>query len=204
MLFRLAALCAAFLVLALPASALTFERCNKVQQKIITEAVAGAEAIALRAAASVGDTPEYDVWFGKFTPENADIVRGNLKSIHRTLQEGLMKAVCPNERDQTCAEAFAYVQSAQPYGVYLCASFFEMPTMANMTPETDGFETGTREGTIIHEISHFYVVAGTEDHCYERTVCARMARRSPEFAIDNADSYQYFAEDLTLFPQVGR
>jgi peptidyl-Lys metalloendopeptidase len=51
----------------------------------------------------------------------------------------------------------------------------------------------------VHEISHFLRVARTDDHCYSRPVCQQMAREDAARAIDNADSYQYFTEDVTYF-----
>ena len=56
-------------------------------------------------------------------------------------------------------------------------------------------EYGSREGTLIHEMSHFNVVADTEDWCYGRSTCSAKARGNPTAALGNADSVQYFAED---------
>lgn len=61
--------------------------------------------------------------------------------------------------------------------------------------------------TIVHEISH--LVANTDDvdcpwdneACYELDRCRRMAAQYPQLAINNADSYGYFAmaeRDFTL------
>jgi peptidyl-Lys metalloendopeptidase len=48
---------------------------------------------------------------------------------------------------------------------------------------------------MIHEMSHFNVVAGTEDHAYGQTAAAQLAVSSPSKAVDNADSHEYFAEN---------
>ena len=82
--------------------------------------------------------------------------------------------------------------------INLCPSFFAMPGVAGIVAGGVSFETGTREGTIIHEVSHFEAVAATGDHCYGRSDCAVMARRDPGLAVRNADSYQYFVEDVAL------
>jgi peptidyl-Lys metalloendopeptidase len=52
---------------------------------------------------------------------------------------------------------------------------------------------------LIHELSHFPSAGGTKDHCYNRRDCARMAQSDPARAIENADSYQYFTEDVIYY-----
>jgi len=49
-------------------------------------------------------------------------------------------------------------------------------------------------GTIIHELAHFKVVAGTDDHEYGQTSTKKLAKNSPSKAIANSDNLQYFAE----------
>ncbi len=44
-------------------------------------------------------------------------------------------------------------------------------------------------------MSHFNVVAGTDDWAYGQTACKSLATRAPKKAIDNADSHEYFAEN---------
>jgi peptidyl-Lys metalloendopeptidase len=75
--------------------------------------------------------------------------------------------------------------------------------MADARAGRVAIEDGTREGTIIHELSHFPFTAGTGDECYGRTTCANMAGRDARRAIATADSYQYYAEDVTLAFWVG-
>ena len=81
----------------------------------------------------------------------------------------------------------------------MCPSFFDLPRMRDLEPGTRRAEYGTREGTVIHEVSHFRRVAGTEDHCYSRAICSDMAQSNTRLAIENADTYQYFTEDVTYF-----
>ena len=60
--------------------------------------------------------------------------------------------------------------------------------------------TDSKGGTIIHELSHFNVVAGTDDHAYGQTAAKRLAKRSPKKALDNADNHEYFAENTPALP----
>ena len=44
-------------------------------------------------------------------------------------------------------------------------------------------------------MSHFTVVAGTNDNAYGQTACKKLAQKNPRKAVDNADSHEYFAEN---------
>lgn len=190
---------AACLACASPATAATFERCSRPDMKVADAAILGAVEIARRAAAAVGDTREYILWFGRFSVQHGEEVRTNLKAIHRELAGGELKAVCLGPQDIDCKdETYAYVLYARPRVIHLCPSFFSMPTMADAHEGRAEIEDGTREGTIIHELSHFPFTAATGDECYGRTTCLNMASRDAPRAIATADSYQYFAEDVTL------
>ncbi|WP_373352739.1 M35 family metallo-endopeptidase [Pseudoroseicyclus sp. CXY001] len=194
-------LAALLLVLPLTARAATFERCEKPEILIAEEAFAGAGAIVLVAAAQVGDTEAYNRWFGTFSRDRAEAVRTNLKAVNTALLSDEMVAVCPNLGEDGCLrDTYANVYPDQPYVINLCPNFFAQPNMTDHRPGAPELENGTREGTIIHEMSHFHVVADTDDLCYSRSECARMARRDALGAIRNADSYQYFAEDVTFYP----
>ena len=80
---------------------------------------------------------------------------------------------------------FAYVYPAKPYEIFLCDAFWSVAVTG----------TDSRSGTIVHETSHFTVVAGTDDNVYGQPRCRRLAIDYPSDAIDNADSHEYFAEN---------
>jgi len=44
-------------------------------------------------------------------------------------------------------------------------------------------------------LSHFNVVAGTDDNVYGQAACRRIAKSDPAEAVSNADSHEYFAEN---------
>lgn len=180
------------------ASAQIFDGCKTTQQETILSVIPEVQVMAARAAAAIGDTPEYEHWFGDYTDKYAEAVRSNFKFIHRALEVQELEFICGAERDTDCTETYAFVYTTEHYVMTLCPNFFTMPRMAGGSPTDPAYENGTMEGTIIHEISHFDVVARTEDHCYSRSVCGDMARGSPQEAVENADTYQYFAEDITF------
>ena len=79
--------------------------------------------------------------------------------------------------------------------IRLCPDYFYLPSMARAL-EGANINFGSREGTLIHEISH--AVANTGDDCLNWADCQTLAGRAPLTAIDNANSYESFAEDLML------
>jgi peptidyl-Lys metalloendopeptidase len=88
--------------------------------------------------------------------------------------------------DCSCTDNFfAYVFPTQPYNVYLCNAFWSAPT--------NGIDS--KAGTIVHELSHFNVVASTADHVYGQSGARNLANSNPNQAVTNADSHEYFAEN---------
>jgi peptidyl-Lys metalloendopeptidase len=186
-------------VLGLPAAAMQFERCTKSEIAFATSAVEGAREVITRAAGHVGPTPEYERWFGHYSPDLGEKVRAGLKSVDRALESPDLVLVCPNTGEDGCdTGTYANVWPDDPFRVNLCRAFFGQPTMAGVVATSMAFDTGTREGTIIHEVSHFVRAAGTDDICYTRTDCSEMALTDSESAVRNADSFQYFAEDVVF------
>ena len=186
---------------ALPATAdERFEGCNVEQTKIIDEALGTAKDLTLKAAVAVGDKPSYQRWFGDYSEANAEQVRANLKSVVTALRGGGVTAQCDLATDDGCGGGtYAWVYAHEPYLMHLCPPFFTLPPLTALRPGERRSDNGTLEGTLVHEISHFRPVALTEDHCYSRTDCSRMAQDDTRRAIENADSYQYFTEDVTYF-----
>lgn len=189
---------------ALPAAALTFEACTKTERGIIIAALERAERLTLTAATAVGPTPVYQRWFGKYDPSRGETVRRNLKAVVSAMRKEGVHAVCtPNGIGLCEDDTYAFVDPDEPYDVMLCDSFFVMETMKDLSADSVAKGNGTRAGTLVHEITHFSVVASTDDICYSREDCTDMAIDAPLDALMNADSYQYFVEDVTYFGVAG-
>jgi peptidyl-Lys metalloendopeptidase len=71
------------------------------------------------------------------------------------------------------------------YEIFVCRAFWPAPATG----------TDSKAGTLIHEMSHFTVVAGTNDWVYGQTGAKNLAISNPTNAVDNADSHEYFAEN---------
>ena len=80
---------------------------------------------------------------------------------------------------------YAYVYPNQPYNIYVCSVFWQAPMTG----------TDSKAGTLIHEMSHFTVVAGTDDYVYGQSGAKNLAITNPDNAIMNADNHEYFAEN---------
>jgi peptidyl-Lys metalloendopeptidase len=189
-----------FICFAAPVLAQDGLGCNKDQLRVIQEASRSAKDLTLKAATFVGDTPEYTRWFGAYSDDNAEVVRANLKAVITAIRSGAVMTQCDLITQDGCnAGEYAWVYPDRPLEVHLCPAFFNLPPLAALRPGERRSDNGTREGTMVHEISHFIRVADTDDHCYSRSECSAMASNDPQRAIENADSYQYFTEDVTYY-----
>lgn len=185
---------------ALPASAQSFAGCTKDQRGTLSAATRNAKALALSSSVNIRDDATFERWFGKYSRPNAERVRATFKAIFTTIKSGRVTYACDPVSSDGCEEGtYAWVYDDEPYLVHICPPFFELPTMAGLRPNSISGVNGTREGTIIHEVSHFRIVAATDDNCYRRDECSEMAKTDVQAAVENADSYQYFAEDVAFY-----
>ena len=136
------------------------------------------DSVAYLSANKTGS--RYTTWFGTYTSSRYNTVSGNFDAIKDALDNASLTFDCGCNQSY-----FAYVYPNRPYEVFFCRAFWN----AN--------ETGTdsRGGTIIHEMSHFNVVAGTDDVVYGQSGAANLAISDPNSAVQNADSHEYFAEN---------
>jgi peptidyl-Lys metalloendopeptidase len=126
--------------------------------------------------------PRYTTWFGAYTSSRYSTAKQHFVSIDAAMDQnaGQITINCGCNQNY-----YAYVYPAQPYKIYLCNAFWSAPNVG----------TDSRAGTLIHEMSHFNVVAGTDDWAYGQTACKRLAKKNVNRALDNADSHEYFAEN---------
>ncbi|MCX5893166.1 MAG: M35 family metallo-endopeptidase, partial [Deltaproteobacteria bacterium] len=114
-------------------------------------------------------------------PDRYDKVNTNYEKIWDALANKNLTFMC----DCDDKSAYAYVVPVKPYEIHLCQLFWKAPLTG----------TDSQGGVILHEMSHFYVVASTNDHFYGQPRCRDLAKNDPDSAIDNADSHEYFAEN---------
>lgn len=190
------------LTLGTAGHAQSFENCEKVEIASIEHSLLGAHDLALQAAVLVGNTPEYTRWFGDYNRRRGDRLRRDLKAVYQSIITQDITGQCLNSYEASCkGGTYAFINRNRPFFVNFCPPFFRLPTMEGVSPTSREMRNGTQEGTIIHELSHFEQTANTDDLCYSRGDCMAMARTDPNGALRNADSFQYFAEDVILYSE---
>ena len=163
--------------------ALSFNKCTTSQQADITTAVSTAlgmatDGDAYMAKGTMGT--RYTKWFGAVDSGRV----ATIKSHFAALKDAF--ATKPITVDCGCKKTYyAYVYPTQPYTIYVCKAFWSAPMTG----------TDSKGGTLVHEMSHFNVVAGTDDWVYGQSGAASLAVSNPSQAIDNADSHEYFGEN---------
>jgi peptidyl-Lys metalloendopeptidase len=171
----------------LEGAGLSFSRCSNAQQETITGAAQAAQAMAADADAYLqtklqGNSAgaRYTGWFGPIEPARSATVARHYQAIRDAF------ASKPVTVDCGCNQSYyAYVYPDQPYKIYVCRAFWSAPLTG----------TDSKGGTLVHEMSHFNVVAGTNDWVYGQSAAAALAASDPDKAIDNADSHEYFGEN---------
>ncbi len=122
----------------------------------------------------------YSTWFGAADSSRQSTVKTHFRNIYNVLNTENITFDC------SCNEDFiAYVYPSEPYTIYLCNDFWNIATSG----------TDSKSGTLIHETSHFEVVAHTVDHVYGQPKAKQLAIDYPNKAIYNADNHEYFAEN---------
>lgn len=168
-----------------PSSAgLSYEQCSNSQQESIAEAMRTGSAMAANGLAylAAGQAPgaRYLHWFGAPDAGRQARVAKNFTAILDAFENKPVKVDCGCDEDY-----FAYVYPARPYTIHVCKAFWTAPMTG----------TDSMGGTLLHELSHFDIVAGTDDHVYGQAGAAEMARTAPGRAVNNADSHEYFGEN---------
>jgi len=166
----------------------SFNACTVDQQSLLVSARNQARIYASTAenyllANTQG--PRYTTWFGVYSLTRYDKVEENFTDISNAMDNAGIAFDCKCKQNY-----YAYVYSNQPYKIYLCKVFWTAP-MAG---------TDSKAGTLIHEMSHFDIVAGTDDVVYGQTGAMNLASNDPNLAITNADNHEYFAENTPSQP----
>jgi peptidyl-Lys metalloendopeptidase len=163
--------------------ALAFSKCTTSQQADITSAVSTALSMATNGDAYMAKGTmgtRYTKWFGAVDSSRVATVKAHFAAIKDAF------ATKPITVDCGCKKTYyAYVYPTQPYTIYVCKAFWSAPMTG----------TDSKGGTLVHEMSHFNVVAGTDDWVYGQSGAASLAVSNPSQAIDNADSHEYFGEN---------
>jgi peptidyl-Lys metalloendopeptidase len=167
-----------------PTGGNTFNACTATQQTSIIAARNQAKTYASGSENHLfsfsSGTPRYLEWFGTFLPSRYTTVSKNYTALSDAWDTAGVNFDCGCKQNY-----YAYVYPTKPYNIYLCKVFWTAPLSG----------TDSKGGTLIHEMSHFTVVAGTNDYVYGQVGARNLALSNPDNAIKNADNYEYFAEN---------
>jgi peptidyl-Lys metalloendopeptidase len=162
---------------------LSYASCTASQQSTIASAISAAKTMSNGSVTYMAKTtmgPRYTKWFGSVTSSRQSTVKSHYTNIKNAFDTQNVVVDC------SCKDSsYAYVYPTQPYRIYVCNAFWSAPLTG----------TDSKGGTLVHEMSHFNVVAGTDDHAYGQSAAASLAISNPTQAVDNADSHEYFAEN---------
>ena len=172
------------------ATSVTNPGCSAGQETDLVAALAAANVYATEAVAYFSDNragARYQTWFGTYSTTRWQTVRSNVQALASVTGGTDVQFTC---EDPLCGPGgvFAFVFPTNPYMVYVCGGFWS----AALTG------TDSRAGTLIHEITHFTVVAGTDDYAYGQADAMALAVSDANRAVDNADNYEYFAENTPV------
>lgn len=161
---------------------LSTTQCTSSQASTISSAFSAAKTMANGSntymSAGVAGT-RYTTWFGAYSATRFATVKSNFVKIKDAFDTKAVVIDC------SCTGSYyAYVYPNQPYKIYVCNAFWSAPMTG----------TDSKGGTLIHEMSHFDIVANTDDLAYGWTAAKQLAIKKPASAIRNADSHEYFSE----------
>ncbi len=165
-----------------------YNNCSAAQQTQLAQDLNASEAMTRSASSALANlpvneragSPRYLQWFGSYSATRYSAVANIYKKAEQTMANGSIEFNCD------CNDNFfAYVFPIDPFKVYLCNLYWSAA------------QTGadSRAGTILHELSHFPEIGGTDDYAYGAADAANLALSNPNNAVSNADSIEYFAEN---------
>lgn len=161
-----------------------YSKCTTSQQATLATAHNNAITISGKAKSHLANNPNgsalYTRWFGTYTSTRFNLVKDHYLKINDAFVTKNVVYDCGCKKPY-----YAYVYPSQPYKIYVCKVFWQAPALG----------IDSQAGTLVHEMSHFYVTASTDDYVYGQTNALNLAATEPDKAVDNADNHEYFAEE---------
>lgn len=162
----------------------SFNKCTTAQQSTLITARSNASTYAADALSYLNSNKtglRYTTWFGVVTSSRYSTVTSHFSAISSAMDTKPVTFDCSCKKKNV----YAYVYPNQPYKIFLCGYYWNAPAIG----------TDSKAGTLIHEMSHFTVVAGTDDYVYGQSGAKSLAISNPDQAVMNADNHEYFAEN---------
>lgn len=166
--------------------------CTADQLVITNQAVAIATSALDQAINKLGNPDSgvadlLQLWFGVASSQVAGRIKNNLVA-SRVYLNGITFR-CTNSTEIKLGDVYAYVAPNQAFRIVLSAWFFGQGD--------SGFYS--RPGIVIHEMTHFYLTAGTGDAEGPGdwiAICKQLAFYDPNKAQSTAYNHEFFVESL--------
>lgn len=129
-----------------------------------------------------GTIESFVKWFGPYEDERKAVIVGRMErqiAFFRELNLRMFDKIA-YEIHYRSTIAWVYTTDSN-HIIFLGNPFWDNKTLKSYS----------REETLIHEVSHFKSIGNTRDHKYD-IECESLAKRKPDKALYNADSYAYF------------
>jgi len=161
-----------------------YTNCNANQVSLIGAAIRGSITESARAYNCLSGRTCDSVavtWFGTYNQANRNFDINVFRNVNSRLNNYEFNGYC---NPPGCgANVYGYVYPTDTtYTVYLCGAFWRLPA--------------EQVNTIVHEMSHFRTLGGTNDYAYGKPNCRSLAISDPYSASRNADNVCYFSESV--------
>lgn len=136
--------------------------------------------------------PVYQTWFGVFSQDRYQRVRAVLDGVRFKLNSGnTLTARCRTNPVDPCDSAdviaATYVNARGDIEAWFCTAFFALPPRV-------GFDT--QAGSVVHELTHSIGHTADIPGGYGPVGARDLATDHPDQAVENADNYEYYEEQM--------
>ena len=170
-----------------------FVGCTDTEKTVLNTAHDEAVVISKESLDVLNNAParsegeRYKTWFGSADENRKTLVTANFNKIYDAFENKNVSFNCSEckEEEEDYSNIYAYVYPDAHYTIVLCGVFWQT--------NTEGSDT--QAGTLIHEMSHFTIIGSTQDYVYGHDDAKELASTEPIKATNNAENYEYFAEN---------
>jgi hypothetical protein len=161
------------------------------QEKIVKTAIENARFLVNKAQTHIGGERRagYKRWFDQGYSRASVLSRKRLQAVrrgwiklHSVMQSKKIVVDCSTINEPKFAHVFI---DDQAYKIFLGRDFWSASNSGR----------DSKPGVIVHELSHEELY--TDDHAYGEKDAETLAIHEPDKAINNADNWEYFAEDFS-------
>lgn len=202
------------------------ENCSQNNRTILLEAHLNVSKLVNESVAAVDfmrNSKEYTESFGAYDPTRHAQVRNRLNAIKQGSATIGIQAKCEQPgQSLTCDKgAWAYITkqskdigTENKYIINFCPSYFSATDELVRSYNQWSYAQTMQGAVFLHELTHFAwplgggggeshtMIAGTIDKRYDASGVKRLAKRKPDKAVANADSYHVFMMKLNTLNRI--